>query len=230
LVVKNTAARHSKGWAGLAFVILIVAQIVLMGLNAPPANAPVGTITAYLSSHQHALLIAGWLNFPITGFLLWFAVGISEYLRQESQVDDGLPTFALIMAVTTAAIALVGQLFITLLAFGGAGMSAAEVSALWLAQAMASNVFLAMPAAFFVFAVAHSMRRHESAPWWLAWLGYLAALAQAMMTFGLFSPSAIPGDSMLLLGLSFMLFVLWMISTAAYLVALPGKEAAAGAA
>ena len=32
------------------------------------------------------------------------------------------------------------------------------------------------PVSIFLFAAAHSMRRHDRAPLWLAWLGYLAAL------------------------------------------------------
>ena len=38
------------------------------------------------------------------------------------------------------------------------------------------------PVAIFLFAAAHSMRRHEPAPAWLAWLGYLAAFGAAIAT------------------------------------------------
>ena len=38
------------------------------------------------------------------------------------------------------------------------------------------------PVAIFLFAAAHSMRRHDRAPAWLAWLGYLAALGAAIAT------------------------------------------------
>jgi hypothetical protein len=42
------------------------------------------------------------------------------------------------------------------------------------------------PVAIFIFAAAHSMRRHERAPEWLAWFGYLAAFGAAIATFAIF--------------------------------------------
>ena len=42
------------------------------------------------------------------------------------------------------------------------------------------------PVAIFLFAAAHSMRRHESAPQWLAMLGYLASFGATLATFSIF--------------------------------------------
>ncbi len=68
-----------------------------------------------------------------------------------------------------------------------------------------------MGIAVFAFAVAHSMRRHGSGPAWLAWLGYATALAEGVMSFGMFYPSGIPfGNATLGLLLGFVFFVVWM--------------------
>lgn len=225
--MNNSAALHSKGWAGLSFIILVVAQAVLAGLSQPPAHADAAAVDAYLATHAHALLISAWLALPITGFFLWFDVGISRYLRDHGREDDGLPTFVLICGVTIAAVYMLWQAVMACLVFAGAALAPAGTMFWWSLQVLVGNVFLAVPSMFFIYGVAHSMRRHESAPWWLAWLGYLAALGQAVMTFGVFSSSGIPGNSMLLFVLAFILFVLWTICTAGYLVMLPGKEAAA---
>lgn len=42
------------------------------------------------------------------------------------------------------------------------------------------------PVAIFLFAAAHSMRRHDRAPMWLAWLGYVAAAGAAIATLSIF--------------------------------------------
>ena len=42
------------------------------------------------------------------------------------------------------------------------------------------------PVAIFLFAAAHSIRRHESAPQWLAILGYLASFGATLATFSIF--------------------------------------------
>ena len=53
------------------------------------------------------------------------------------------------------------------------------------------------PVSIFLFAAAHSMRRHERAPAWLAWLGYLASFGAAIATLSIFVNDAFmaPGQA-----------------------------------
>jgi hypothetical protein len=224
----NSAALHSKGWAGFSFAVLVVAQVVLTGLNPPLPTSGPDAVVAYLAAREHALLIAGWLTFPIFAFFLWFTVGISNFLRKNSAEDDGLPTFTMLLGVFIAGVAMLAAAVITTLTLAGGGLSKGETQYLWSLYTLVNGPMLCMGIAMFAFAIAHSMRRHGSAPVWLAWLGYVAALFQAIQTFGIFTPTMmVPATNMLLFIAAFALFVFWMICTAGYLVMSPGRAAAA---
>ncbi|HEV3153621.1 MAG TPA: hypothetical protein VGZ02_07450 [Candidatus Baltobacteraceae bacterium] len=218
----NLHAQHSKGWAGLSFVVLLIVSIFAGGVP-PPMNADPSTIGAYLSTHRQGLIAGGWLSFPIAAFFLWFAVGMAAFLRRTSARDDGLPTYALITSAFIAASALVASLVVTALAYRtplGGGLTF-----IWALEALAAGPFLSMTIAIFVFAVAHSMRRHGSGAAWLVWLGYLTALGQAVLTLGMFYPTGIPADNPVI-GIALLaLFVVWMAAASLHLImASGGKE------
>lgn len=218
-------AQRSKGWAGLAFVLLAIAGAILMW-NIPAANAAPAAVTLYLTAHRGALLIAAWIGFPMGAFFLWFVVGLFSYLKKAAGVDEGLPLFALAGGIAAVAVA-----------WSAAGLSAALVfnpvppagiSFLWGLTALLHMTIGAMPLAVFIFAVAHSMRRHGSAPQWLVWLGYLAAAGQAIMTFGMFYETAMATNHPVF-GLFFgaFLFLLWTVAVSSTLIAEGGEELAA---
>jgi hypothetical protein len=220
-------ALRSKGWAGLAFVVLIIVSVALGG--APPdANATAGTIQAYLTAHRHGLLIGGWLAFPTFAFFLWFVVGMGGYLRRMSTHDEGLPTYALVSGVYTTAVAFVASLLSTALAFSPAEvMDPRGLQFLWALNALANGAFLAMGLAVFVFACAHSMRRHNAGAQWVIWLGYLAAAGEALMSFGMFYPSGITTNNPAVgLVFGFALFALWMIGASITLIGQGSRQLA----
>ena len=220
----NLHAQHSKGWAGLAFVVLLVASVVLTG--APPAaNAAPDAIGSYIASHRQGLLIAGWLAFPLGAFFLWFVVGISAYLRRTSAVDEGLPTYALALGIFAVAAAWCGAGVLTAMAFTPAGGASPFV---WSLQSLLHGAFLEMALALFVFACAHSMRRHGSAPAWVSWLGYLAALAQAVQTFGVFYPTGVATDNQMAALVCLALFAVWMVVVSFHMIAGVGAKEQAG--
>ena len=79
-----------------------------------------------------------------------------------------------------------------------------------------------MSVAIFVFACAHSMRRHGSGPQWLALYGYLTALGSAIASLSMFYPSgpmAPNGWAAVVLGSA--LFALWMIVVSIRLIRTP---------
>ena len=220
-------ALRSKGWAGLAFVFLIVASVILSG-TPPNANASPTAIAAYLADHHQGLIVAGWLTFPILAFFLWFVVGIAGYLRRMSTNDEGLPAYAITAGVYTAVVAFIGSLIGTALAFLPPDLlDPRSLQFVWAIDALANGSFIAMGLAVFVFACAHSMRRHNSGPFWLVWLGYAAALGEAIMSLGVFYPSGIALNNITAsLVLGFVLFAAWMIAASLMLVAQASRQLA----
>ena len=220
-------ALRSKGWAGLAFVFLIVASVILSG-TPPNANASPTAIAAYLADHHQGLIVAGWLTFPTLAFFLWFVVGIAGYLRRMSANDEGLPAYAITSAVYTAVVAFVASLITTGLVFVPADVLAPRtLQFVWALSALVNGSFLAMGLAIFVFACAHSMRRHNSGPNWVVWLGYASATGDAIMSLGVFYPSGIAFNNVIVsLVLGFVLFAVWMIGASVTLIAQASRQLA----
>ncbi len=222
----NPHGLRSKGWAGIAFVVLAIASVALSGTRIPDANADAASVAAYLSAHRQGLLIAGWLSFPSVAFFLWFVVGISGYLRRMGTQDEGLPTFALVSGTFTAAVAFIGGLLATSLAFGPL-VGDPGLRFLWALTSLANGAFVAMGVSIFAFAVANSMRRHNSGPVWLSGLGYLTALGEAAMSLGVFFPSGLAfGSPAAVLVLGFILFAIWMLAVSATLISQGTKQLA----
>ncbi len=188
--MENVHAQRSAGWSVICYVgVLVLATLLNNGmpsLDAKPADAAL-----MIDSHREALLLGAWLTFPAAAFFLWFLVGLRGYLSHAPGRQEGLPTFALIAGVVMVAASI-----------GSAGMQTAAVYPL--PDTFQSNgleaiyyAFLFMqgglgyaPVAIFIFAAAHSMRRHHSAPSWLATLGYLAGCGATVATLSIFFPNS----------------------------------------
>jgi hypothetical protein len=184
--MENVHAERSAGWSVLCYVaILVVATLLTNGLPSltyKPADAALA-----IDSHRFGLLLGAWLTFPAAAFFLWFLVGLRSYLGHAPGRQEGLPTFALIAGVVMTAMSLfaAGMLSAALYAapdvFKSHGL-AGVFDAFFFTQGGLGYA----PVAIFMFAAAHSMRRHERAPQWLAWLGYLASFGAAIATLSIF--------------------------------------------
>jgi len=121
-------------------------------------------------------------------------------------------SIALIAAATQAA-----EAFYARATLGSAGIVAVY------ALGTAAGFILYGPLAIFLFAAAHSMRRHGSAPAWVAWLGYAATALSALATLSVFSAM----QFIQWVGwMGFVLFLLWLLATSYVLVRSIGERAA----
>ena len=146
-------------------------------------------MSRWLGRRRFALLWGAWLTFPAVAFFLWFLVGLRSYFAAAPGRQEGLPTFAMIAGILMVATSLWGAML--------------EIAAIYarpeafsdngLAGVFDASVFMQdglgyAPVAIFLFAAAHSMRRHDSAPQWLATLGYVASFGAVLATFSIFIP------------------------------------------
>jgi hypothetical protein len=85
-VAVNGRQRKVAGWAGILFVVLFVAGIVLTSVgNSPSLNASAVTITQYYQIH-HAGILAGELLINLASVvLLWFLGGLFAIIRQRDE-------------------------------------------------------------------------------------------------------------------------------------------------
>jgi hypothetical protein len=184
--MENVSAERSAGWSVLCYVaVLVVATLLNNGM--PSLASRTIDIALAIDSHRFSLLLSAWLTFPAAAFFLWFLVGLRSYLSNAPGRQEGLPTFALIagvVMVTTAlwsASLLTAALYAVPDVFQGRGFAG-----IYDAFIFAQGGLGYAPASIFLFAAAHSMRRHDRAPKWLAMLGYLASAGTALASLSIF--------------------------------------------
>jgi hypothetical protein len=185
--MENVHAERSAGWSVICYIgVLVLATFLNNGM--PPSDTRPGDAALIIDSHRNAMLLGAWLTFPASAFFLWFLVGLRDYLgKAGSGRQEGLATLALGAGIVMVA----GSLW-------AAGLQIAAVYPIpdvymrnGLASIYAAFTFTQgglgyAPVAVFLFACAHSMRRHASAPGWLSTLGYLAGCGASIATLSIF--------------------------------------------
>jgi hypothetical protein len=184
--MENVHAERSAGWSVICYVaVLIIATFFnsgMPGIDVKPSDAALA-----FDQHRFTLLCGAWLTFPAVAFLLWFLVGLRSYLTAAPGRPEGLPTFALIAGVVMAASSLwAACLQIAAVYFPPDTFTANGLSGIFDAFVFVQGGLGYAPVAIFLFAAAHSMRRHESAPRWLAMLGYTASFGATLATLSIF--------------------------------------------
>lgn len=195
--MENVHAERSAGWSVLCYVaILIVATMLTQGMPSL-ADRPAQAALA-IDTHRFALTCAAWLTFPAVAFFLWFLVGLRSYLTNAPGQQEGLATFALVAGVVMVTMSLLAAALLTAVAYPSPDLFRAYgISGVFDVFFFTQSGLGYAPVAIFIFAAAHSMRRHERAPAWLAWLGYLAAFGAAIATFSIFLVDSITAPAQL---------------------------------
>jgi hypothetical protein len=168
--------RRSAGWAGLAFIPLFVASIVLV-LPAPMPDKSTAEIVAWWASHREVALTSGALTVLSTVAFLWFlgylhhslstpgAGGLSSvvlasglYLVTVGTVGDALPPFLTAVLVNRPGVAPDGSLVHTLVdfAFGAVGL-------------------IGVGFAVFLFSLGLLFAHGALQPRWASWVAYVGA-------------------------------------------------------
>jgi hypothetical protein len=120
-VVVNRRQHKVAGCAGILFVVLFAAGIVVSG-NSPALNASAAKITLYYQDHHAGILVSELLINLASVVLLWFLGGLHAILRQRD--ERGL----LAPVVLAAGIATVAAGMVSDLAGTVAGLLAAQHS------------------------------------------------------------------------------------------------------
>jgi hypothetical protein len=174
-----------------------------------------------MDAHRTVWILAGWLTFPAMAFFLWFAVQLRAFLRLAPQIDDGLPTYALVGALGSVILNIAAAAIAIALAFHPSADLGATLRPLYDVYNILGELFV-FPLVVMVFAVSHSGRRHASLPEGLVWLGYLTALLLTLSTFSVFfTTGAFALASPLTLFTGLVPFTLWMIWVSVVLIRVP---------
>ncbi len=193
--MENVHAERSAGWSVICYVaVLVIASLLTSPL--PSVTTPPPDLALLVNSHRLVILWAAWLTFPAAAFFLWFLVGLRTYLSGAPGRQEGLALFATIAGVVMVAESLFAASLETAVGYTSPDVFQANgFAALYGAFMFVQGGLGYAPVSIFLFAAAHSMRRHHSAPPWLAWLGYAASLGAAIATLSMFFSGPIMSPS-----------------------------------
>lgn len=182
----NRRMERSAAYSGILGAILFVISGVLPG-SFPPPNATTGDIASYISGHAAALSISAWLALPAVAFILWFALGLFDYLRTPDSTDRTLAQWGAAGAIVWAALILAADTLQVSSVIRSPG-----------ANTMLPTIYVFDIALFtfgmgafaaFAFAAANESRRKNATPGWLNALGYLVFVVDV-----LYSLTVLAGD------------------------------------
>jgi len=220
--MQNVHAERSAGWSALSFAVIVIVA-TLPSLGFPPLGTSPANLAAYVDTHRAGLLWGAWLTFPAGAFFLWFVAGLRTYLQQGGGRQEGLPDYAFAAGILAVATALVQACLQSAFAYAPPdAFQANGLASLYYALLFMLNGLGFAPIAIFLFAAAHSMRRHASAPGWLAWLGYIAAAGAGLATLTIFftnpalSPTGAAGAA-----IGALPALIWVIATGIVMIRTP---------
>lgn len=184
--MENVHAERSAGWSVLCYVaVLVVASLLTSPMPSVTLMPP--DLAMLVDAHRLVILWGAWLTFPAAAFFLWFLVGLRSYLNRGRGRQEGLPTFAMIAGVIVVAESLFAASLETAVGYTSPDVFQANgLAAIYSAFTFVQGGLGYAPVSIFLFAAAHSMRRHETAPGWLATLGYIASAGSAIATLSIF--------------------------------------------
>lgn len=185
----------NEGWervgaaTGIAFVVFLIASVVVIP-DAPPGLAdPVGDIKSFYVDNSGNVQASAYLTGIAGFFFLWFVGSLTAALRRVEGDAGWLATIALGAGVITLAFPLMASAINGALAARIAAESdQAVIRALYQVQALA-GAFTAFPLAALVAGSSIVSLRTGLFPRWLTWGGYLLTPAWLVAGIGVFVES-----------------------------------------
>ena len=188
--MENVPAERSAGWSVLCYVAALLVASLLTNPLPPPTLTP-SDLAILVDAHRLVILWGAWLTFPASAFFLWFLVGLRSYLRRGTGRQEGLATLAMIAGVVMVAESLFAASLETAVGYTSPDVFQTNgLAAIYSAFIFIQGGLGYAPVSVFLFAAAHSMRRHATAPQWLAVLGYVAAIGTGIATLSIFFDSS----------------------------------------
>jgi hypothetical protein len=234
--MEHSLARKVAGVAGLVFVVAILFSAFLPG-SPPMADDSTAKVIKYFHDHRDSILFANYLGGIGIVAILVFVAALRNFFRVAEGDLPAPSTLILTGGIAAAAVATIGGIFTTVLAYRIPG-SGAAISPLTLGGSLPlvqslydlnlyAFTFLSFPLAVLIGGASAAIMRTRALPSWLAMLGFVIVAIQlvagaAFSTSGFFMPGGGVGF------LGFISFLLWVLITS--VVLLTRKPAAAAAA
>lgn len=209
----SLAADRRAGVAGIAFVVLLVAQAVLLGQPKHP-NASADAIAGWLAGHRSRALASSYMLALATVLFLFFAVALCQRLQASGAPEDvmtvarlsallGLSMYMAVSAVQVANLYLVSH------------TSADTTKALNAVEYVGGNLS-GVPFGLFLVLVGWAARKTPAVPRWLAWSALVVGVGD-FVSAGAFAQSGAFAAAGPVALLGALLYV-WVLGASIYLL------------
>lgn len=191
--------RHELRWggfAGLAFLVLVVLAALLPGVTPSVADSR-DTIWSYVTDGRTQLLFSALLYAAAAGLVIWFSAAFAEAIRErEDRSDVHLALLAGSVLVGAAIFALGGAMAV--MAYS-AKITPVLVTVAVFRGTMVLGTLIGFAAALPLAAAGIGVLRTHVMPNWLGYVGLVAAAISVLAGFGIFFTSGIyaPGGSLM---------------------------------
>jgi hypothetical protein len=175
-VLVNGRQQKMAGCAGILFVVLFAAGIILSG-NSPALNASAATITRYYQDHHAGILASELLINLASIVLLWFLGGLYSSLRQRDE-HDFLAAVVLASGAATVVLGMTSDLAGTAAGLLAAQHSLADPSLTRALLDISTGAHVAFfPLAVLTATLAVAILQGAAGARWVGWLSALSSAA-----------------------------------------------------
>ncbi len=180
----NRHMERSAAYSGIVGAILYIVAGLIPGMP-PPVTESGSSIAAYVTSHNATLALSAWLTLPAVAFILWFAIGFFDYLRDPNDTDRTLAQWGAAGAIIWTALNVIAASLMGAATIRNPGAGASFPTLYVFDVVLFIFGFGAFAA--FAFAAANEGRRQGAMPGWLNVLGYLVFIVDAAFTLTMFA-------------------------------------------
>jgi hypothetical protein len=175
-ILVNGRQKKVAGYAGILFVVLFAAGIILSG-NSPALNASTAKITQYYQNHHAVILVSELLINLASVVLLWFLGGLYANLRQRDE-HGFLAPVVLASGAATVALGMMSDLAGTVAGLLAAQHSLADPSLTRALLEINTGAHLAFfPLAVLTATLAAAILQGAIGARWVGWLSALSSAA-----------------------------------------------------
>lgn len=175
----DPSSRRTTGIAGIVFVVLAVAAVLLVGNDDPGRSDQ--SLRDFFDDTREGLALAALVVLPVcVAALLWFVAGVRSLLRTGEESAGALPSLAALGGGVFAALFLAGQTLgnsvaATLAFTDRYRFNAGDARLMMVLSIIVTTVALS-GGAVFVAATSYAAQRTGLLPSWMVWSGYVVAL------------------------------------------------------
>ncbi len=207
----ETRWERAAAASGLVFVVLLVVASFLPGTGPPKADDSITKVLAYFTAHRGAVLWGGYLGGLALVFALWFLGILRTFLMRFEGGTGRLSAVAFGAGLVTGAMATVGGLTASALAFKVAGSGNHDVARALFDVSSLVGGSASFGIAVWIGATSVVVVRTGALPKWFGQAGLVIALFElvAGMSVAVDSGPLATGGAIGFIG--FLLFLLWVL-------------------